>query len=138
MRKSDAFKQRYYKVEGFGGPRELTINLVVMETFTKDSRSTQKPVMYFVEPGPGLVLSATNWDRFAEWIGTDETDEWEGVKVRLWLDKDAQFDGKPCPQLRLDVIEPTAEPDLDHPSPPPDCEDGPPDDGAPPVDEVPF
>jgi hypothetical protein len=113
MRRSEAYPQRYFKVEGFGDPRVLEIRAVVMEPFTNKDKVTDKPVLYFKGVQTGLVLSLTNWDRLGEQIGNDETDMWTGATVKLWLDRDAKYNNVPCPQLRLDLVKLPAQTVLD-------------------------
>lgn len=59
----------------------VAIDRVEMEEIGQDQQ--QKPVVYFRDIEPGLVLNKTNAGTLAKLLG-DETDEWSGKKVGLF------------------------------------------------------
>jgi hypothetical protein len=71
-----------------GEPMEVTISDVKVETFPEGG---QKPVLYFseVKNGKGLPLNKTNFTTIEMIAGTDDAEQWKGVKIELfptWVD----------------------------------------------------
>lgn len=64
----------------------VTIDDVKIETLRSltDGTSKDKGVIYFKETGvKPLALNSTNIDRITELLGTDETDDWIGQRIKL-------------------------------------------------------
>jgi hypothetical protein len=104
MKRGDFFKDKCFKVETFGSPLDLTIAGVHRETFEMDGQKETKPTMTFRETETAWIISPTAFDRLSDQIGTDETDDWVGVSIQLFVDHDATFNNKPCPQFRADML----------------------------------
>jgi len=85
MRTSEVFPSRFLKP----GVSKVEI---------EDVGDDRKAVAYFVGKEKGLVLNRTNWDRIALAAGTDDTDEWPGVKVQLYTEP-VTFNGKTAPAV---------------------------------------
>jgi len=93
MRTQDAFPSRFIKASDIGDAEVVaTISKVEIEDIGDD----RKAVVYFVGKEKGLVCNRTNWDRIALAAGTDETDEWQGLKIMLFT-KPVTFNGKTAP-----------------------------------------
>lgn len=93
-----AFPSKYIKSSDLNGQRfDLVIDLVQMETMGNDS----KLVVYFAGKKKGLALNKTNANMIAEIAGTDETDNWRGVKITLYGAK-VEYQGKRVDGIRVD------------------------------------
>ena len=75
----------------------------------------KKAALHFVGKDKALLLNVTNGNAIAELLGTDEMDEWEGHRIRLFVAK-VDFQGKRVPAIR--VKEATAN-GAARPTPPP-------------------
>jgi hypothetical protein len=116
MRTSDVFPSRFIKAADIGDAEPVvTVSKVDMEDIGDD----RKPVVYFVGKEKGLVLNRTNWDRIGIAAGTDETDEWPGVKVQLYTEP-VTFNGKTAPAIRVKAVKkrPTLQEQDPRPTPP--------------------
>jgi hypothetical protein len=99
MRLNDMFPSRYLKAADIGdGERVLTISGVIFEEVGEDRE--KKPVLQFSDEKKGLVLNKTNADRIAYVAGTDESNEWVGLKVTL-VTEFVSFAGKSAPAIRV-------------------------------------
>jgi hypothetical protein len=65
----------------------------------------------------GMVLNRTNADSITEILGTDETDEWAGGRVVLYVDKTVMYAGKRTGGVR--VVAPPAAHAKHQAAPPP-------------------
>jgi hypothetical protein len=128
-RRNDIFPARFIKAADLGDTEPVvTVSKVEIEDVGDD----RKAVCYFVGKKKGLVLNATNFDRIALVAGTDEIDEWLGVKVQLYTEP-VTFNGKTAPAIRVKAVK--KQPVLQAQDPRP----APPDTDPPPVDdEIPF
>src|SRR5262245_8560903 len=97
MRTTDVFPSRFIKA-GDIGDNEIVVTVSKVEI--EDVGDDRKAVVYFVGKEKGLVCNRTNWDRIALAAGTDETDEWPGVKVQLYTEP-VTFNGKTAPAIRV-------------------------------------
>jgi hypothetical protein len=98
MNINGAFPSSYLKAADLQGKRvTASIDKVVME----DIGGEHKPVVKFQGKDRGIVLNKTNAQMIAEIAGTDETDDWKGVKVVLYPTK-TDFQGKRVDCIRVD------------------------------------
>jgi hypothetical protein len=98
MKSTDIFPSKYLRAADLNGAEPIvTIDRVEMETLGDD----RKPVVYFKGKDKGLVLNKTNFNAIEEISGRDDTDEWKGVKVKLFTAK-VEFQGKRVPAIRVD------------------------------------
>lgn len=98
MNINGAFPSNYLKAADLQGRRvTVTIDKVVME----DIGGEHKPVVKFQGKDRGIVLNKTNANTIVEIAGTDETDDWRGVKVTLYPTK-TEFQGKRVDCIRVD------------------------------------
>lgn len=77
-----------------------TIEKVEAETVTDARRNSkeEKRILYFEEPEiRPLILNSTNGGRIEKLLGTPYTEEWEGHRIALFLDKTVpnNFGGEP-------------------------------------------
>jgi hypothetical protein len=101
MKTDDVFPSRFVKATDIGDKEvTVTINRVVTEILGID----EKPVAYFKNAEKGLVLNRTNWDRIAFAAGSDDSDDWPGVRVTLFTEL-VTFNGRTAPAIR---VKPTA------------------------------
>ena len=109
MNISSAFPSTFLKAADLGGKRvTVVIDKVVME----DIGGEHKPVVKFQGKERGVVLNKTNASMIAEIAGTDETDDWKGIKVVLYPTK-TEFQGKRVDCIRVDYPQgvPVAKPE---------------------------
>jgi len=93
-----AFPSSYLKAADLQGRRvTVAIDKVVME----DIGGEHKPVVKFQGKDRGIVLNKTNAAMIAEIAGSEETDDWHGVKVTLYPTK-TDFQGKRVDCIRVD------------------------------------
>lgn len=101
MNINGAFPGSYLKAD------ELTETFAAIVTIARvkmeDIGDDHKPVLYFEGKDKGLVLNKTNANMIAEIAGTPETDEWKGVRVRLYRTK-CDFQGKRVAALRIEPV----------------------------------
>lgn len=120
MKIGAAFKGKYLKQDHIGDKYvAVTISEVSVEEIDGDDGSKEKkPVLHFHGKEMGMVLNKTNADILTEMLGTDETDEWLGHKIVLFVDKSVMFGGKRVGGIRITHM-PNAKPA----PPPPVVED---------------
>lgn len=99
MRSTDVFPSSYLKADDLNG-RRVTVQIasVKMETLGDG----QKPVCYFIGKDKGVVLNRTNWQTIAMIAGTDESDDWHGVAIRLYATP-VPFQGKIVNSIRIEA-----------------------------------
>lgn len=99
MKIGSAFPSTYLKAADLNGKQVMVrISHVAME----DIGGEHKPVVYFQGSEKGLVLNKTNSTAITEIAGTEETDDWAGVRIMLYSTK-VDFQGKRVDALRVDV-----------------------------------
>jgi hypothetical protein len=116
MRIGDAFPSRYLKAsdipldeEGNSTTLVLTIKDVKVETLGQGPDAQQKPVLYFHQTDKGLVCNKTNAKALTELFRTDDTDDWIGKKVGLFV-ADVQFKDEMVESIRIKKKAPTGPP----------------------------
>jgi hypothetical protein len=107
MKAYDLFPSKFMKVVDLEG-QELTatISSVELEQVGDD----KKPVAYF-KGGKlkALVLNKTNFESIEEISGSDETDDWDGVKITLFPST-VRFNGQKVPCVRVKAPAVVSEP----------------------------
>ena len=85
MRKTDVFPSKYLSAGDLGGkPHVLEIARAPLETLKANGSEQAKIVLYFRDAKKSLPLNKTNFDAVADCAGTDETDNWPGVRVEVF------------------------------------------------------
>lgn len=96
---NDLFPSRYLKVADLqGSSPTVTIAGVMLEVMGRARE--KKPVVYFVGKTKGLLLNKTNAQAIARLAGSDDTDQWVGVRVRLVATTDT-FGKESYPVVRV-------------------------------------
>ena len=97
MKSGDAFGGAHLKAEDIKGHNvTVTIEDVTMEKVGDGD----KPVMSFKGKDKTLVLNKTNWARLAEFLGSDDSDDWNGRQVVLGVQK-VDYAGKRVDAIRV-------------------------------------
>lgn len=80
---NDAFPSNYLKASDIKGAEPIVlIDHVAFEPVGRQRE--MKAVIYFKGKEKGLVLNKTNATKITQLAGTDMTEDWDGVKVRLY------------------------------------------------------
>lgn len=98
MKGSDVFPSKYLRGSDMED-REIpaTVSHVAMEDVADGEK---KPVAHFKGATKGVVLNKTNWDRLAHISGSDDSDDWDGLRVILYTEL-VTFNGKTGPSIRI-------------------------------------
>jgi hypothetical protein len=118
MKIGDVFPSNYLKASDLNGKVvPVTIDHVAVEAVGCEEE--KRPVLYAVGKGKGVVLNRTNAKKIAEIAGTEEMDDWAGVRIALFSAM-VEFQGKSVESIRIKSVpaarrpEPEPEPvDLD-------------------------
>jgi len=136
MRGNEAFPSNWLKAEDLQGKRiAVTIEDVTSEEMNFENKKERKPVMRFHNKEKALVLNRTNWNRLADFLGSDDSDDWVGKRIVLGVEK-VDFQGKRVPAVRVLGLAPGVTSPAPVQPPPPEI----PPDEPPPLDDdnVPF
>lgn len=135
----DAFPSNYLKASDLKGTQPVvTIDRIEFEPVGRTKE--MKPVLYLVGKEKGIVLNKTNANNISGLAGTSETDEWSGVRIRLYATH-VEFQGESVEAIRIKAAPPQAasrQPARQAAAPPPSAPE--PGDGAPDLtdDDIPF
>jgi hypothetical protein len=134
----DAFPSNYLKASDLKGAQPVvTIDRVEFEPVGRSKE--MKPILYLVGKEKGLVLNKTNSNNITNLAGTPETDEWPGIRLRLYSTH-VEFQGDTVEAIRIKAAPPQAAarqaPKQAAPPPPPMPVDEPPMDIT--DDDIPF
>lgn len=102
MKRSDAFPSRYVSKDDVATPITARIDTVRFDTINGDKGDEDKPVMYFRDGVKPMILNNTNWMTVEEAYG-QESDDWTGKPVELYLDPGVMFGGKRVGGVRLRI-----------------------------------
>ncbi len=106
MNINTAFPSNYLKASDLGDAQPVvTISHLKMEPIGKDKEI--KPVLYFKGKDKGVVLNKTNAKKITQLLGSDDTDSWEGCKVRLFA-TETEFGGETVECIRVKAVGNTA------------------------------
>ena len=106
MRREDAFPSKYLSKSDLPSPpgsMMATIDCVVAEDVNNDEGGkSPKAVMYFKLPRDTkpLIINSGNWTTLEEAYG-EESDDWGGQVIDLFVDPKVQFKGKQVGGIRL-------------------------------------
>jgi len=101
MRSTDAFKGAYLKAADILHKRlAVVIEDVVVEEVGQGSDKEERPIMHFQGKDKGLVLNKTNWARLADFLGSDESDDWRGMSIIIGTER-VDFQGKRVDAIRV-------------------------------------
>lgn len=126
MNIDSAFPSNYLKASDLGDASPVVvIDRVEIEPVGRDKE--MKPILYFQGKDKGVVLNKTNANKIAQLLGTKDTDEWHGQRVRLYA-TETEFGGETVECIRIKAAGTTAAPVKRAPEPMADADD----------DSVPF
>jgi hypothetical protein len=85
MRKHEIFPSNYYNSKAVSTvPVSLTIDYAAMELVGEGANKQEKLVAHFKEPNAKLlVVTSTKFDAISLIAQSDDTDDWQGVKIVL-------------------------------------------------------
>ncbi len=98
MKTSAMIPSKFLKKDDFEQPQVCTMRTVKLEEVGQDGET--RWVLYFNEHDKGMVLNTTSI-RLLESTYGDESDEWTGKKVKVYVDPNVAFAGKIVGGLRL-------------------------------------
>jgi len=102
---SDLYPSNYLKASDLKGTQPVvTIDRVEFEPVGRQKE--MKPIVYFAGKDKGVVLNKTNANKIAELAGSTETDDWTGVKVRLFSTH-VEFQGESVEAIRIKAAPPS-------------------------------
>lgn len=102
MKVSEMKQSKYLKKEDVGTGQVLTIKNVSSQNVAKEDATPEyKFAVHFMEVEKPLILNAGNMDAIAEITGSDETDDWVGMQVELYEDKNVMWAGKRVGGIRI-------------------------------------
>lgn len=114
MNINDAFPSNYLKASDLGTAQPVvTIDRVEHEPVGRERE--MKAVLYFQNKEKGMVLNKTNAKKISELIGSPETDEWTGFRIRIFATT-TEFGGETVECLRVKAAGAASKPT---PPPPP-------------------
>lgn len=65
----------------------------------------EKLVLHLVDTELPLALGTEQIEQLIEIIGSDDTDDWRGVVVQLYVDENVRFQGKRVGGIRIRPVE---------------------------------
>lgn len=108
MKRSDAFPSTYVGKDDLEQPTVLTIGNVVQEEIESDGTVKLKAVMHFTErDAKPWIVNAGNWMTIEDVYG-EESDDWTGKRVELFVDATVMFGGKRVGGVRVRIPAGTA------------------------------
>jgi hypothetical protein len=115
-RLSEIYGGNYLKAEDLGSLSPVVIIEEVSVMSADDGK--KKLVLHFHGKDKTLVLNVTNANMVQELLGSDDTDDWLGKRIRLYTTK-VDFQGKRVSAIRIKAASKAAPP----PEPDDDIED---------------
>jgi hypothetical protein len=103
---NDAFPSNYLKASDLNGQQPVvTIDRVGFEAVGREKE--MKPVLYFVGKEKGMVLNKTNGKNIAGLVGSFETNDWAGMRIRLYATH-VEFNGETVETIRIKAAPPAS------------------------------
>lgn len=104
MKSGDVFKGSYLKADDLLNRRvRVTIEDVIMEDIGHDDKKERRAVAHFVGKDKGLVLNKTNWSILEDVCASQDSDDWRGALITLYVAK-VDYQGKRVPAIRISDI----------------------------------
>lgn len=99
MNIDQSFPSKYLKASDIGDAQPVVqIARVTVEAVGREQE--QKPILYFVGKSKGVVLNKTNARAIAQIAGSNETDDWTGITVQLYVAQ-VEFSGESMEAIRI-------------------------------------
>lgn len=104
MKASAMLESKYLKQEDIEGEIAVTVqSLKKVNVAREDEDPEYKWTVKFHELEKPMVLNSTNVKRLAKALG-DDTDDWTGNAVTLYVDPDIEYGGKVVGGLRIRAL----------------------------------
>lgn len=103
---NELFPSRLFRAKDLNANEDLTLTIKECVVEEVGDSGEQKPVLRFEEDSRGLVLNRTNAEAIADFLGTEETDQWNGKHILLRKEP-VTFNGETFPSIR--AYKPSAE-----------------------------
>jgi hypothetical protein len=98
-------ESKYLKQADVDGEVAVTVMKVGRQNIAKEGEEPEyKWLIKFNELPKPMVLNATNIKRLARACESDDTDNWAGKKVILYVDHDVEFAGNVVGGLRIRAV----------------------------------
>ena len=102
MKTSQMTSSKYLKQDDIGEGKLVTIKGFKKENVAQEGEPPElKWIMGFVELDKPLVLNSTNIQLAERACGSDETDDWIGKSIVLYVDPNVSFGGKIVGGIRI-------------------------------------
>lgn len=112
MKAGQMIESKYLKKEDLDG-EEVIVTIVKIgqgNVAMEDQPEELKWMIRFKEFKKPMVLNSTNIQLLTKACGTDETDEWVGKEVVIYVDDNVSFGGKLVGGVRIKSARPVAAP----------------------------
>lgn len=101
---NDAFPSNYLKASDLGGSSPIvTIDRVEFEPVGREKE--MKAVLYFEGKDKGMVLNKTNAKNISGLVGSFETEDWSGFRIKLYA-TNVEFQGETVEAIRVKAAGP--------------------------------
>ena len=101
MKVSDLMTSKWLKQSDVPEDRLVTVKELKKQNVARDDEDAEyKYTIFFEEFEKGMVLNSTNIKRLGKALG-DDTDNWPGGKVVLYVDPDVEYAGQIVGGLRI-------------------------------------
>jgi hypothetical protein len=104
MNIDQAFPSQYLKASDLAGAQPI-VTIERLEFEPVGQKKEMKPILYFTGKDKGMVLNKTNARNIAHLVGTGETDEWVGARIRLYS-ANVEFQGEMVDSIRVKAAPP--------------------------------
>ena len=107
MRRNEALPGQYLAQEDFAEPCLAKVALVVMNEVEGDHGKKDKPVLFISDPSydvdvlRGIILNGTNWDMLVDMTGEQDSDQWKGLPIVIFVDPNVMFGKKKVGGIRI-------------------------------------
>jgi len=104
MRAGEMIESKFLKKDDVGGERGMLVTIATLKQANvamQGADPEMKWTMSFEELDKPLVLNSTNIHACAKACGSEETDDWTGMKIVLYEDPNVSFGGKVTGGIRI-------------------------------------
>jgi hypothetical protein len=103
MRRSQAFPSKYVGKDDLEAPRLMVILELAEAMIKGDHGDERKTVMFFKDPeSKPLIMNTCNWMALEDAYG-EESDDWIGKPVELYVNPDVMYAGKRVGGVRVRI-----------------------------------
>ena len=107
----EMIESKYLKQSDVEDEREFTIRKIGKGNVAREDEPEDiKWMVAFEETKKPMVLNSTNIQLMAKACGSEDTDDWVGKKVTIYVDPNVSFGGKLVGGLRVKVSRPSKKP----------------------------